>query len=134
MPAITHGPRAGGQHTVSEWVEIDDLVRVAKLYAAIAVDYCNAITPCYIRPTPPRTHIADRRDQPPAPDLIDEAQTTEEAFLRQIFVRDQMAEWSKQPLVMARADGVFTGMSTASAISTRSRASMSFRSDTTIGG
>ena len=41
------------------------------------------------------------------PDLISEAQTTEEAFLRQIFVRDQMAEWSKQPLVMARADGVF---------------------------
>ena len=41
------------------------------------------------------------------PDLIAEAQTTEEAFLRQIFVRDQMAEWSKQPLVMARADGVF---------------------------
>ncbi|MGC8643965.1 MAG: aspartate aminotransferase family protein [Isosphaeraceae bacterium] len=40
------------------------------------------------------------------PDLIAEAQTTEEAFLRQIFVRDQMAEWSKQPLVMARADGV----------------------------
>ena len=43
----------------------------------------------------------------PLPDLIDEAQTTEEAFLRQIFVRDQMAEWSKQPLVMARADGVY---------------------------
>ena len=41
------------------------------------------------------------------PDLITEAQTTEEAFLRQIFVRDQMAEWSKQPLVMARADGVY---------------------------
>ena len=41
------------------------------------------------------------------PDLIAEGQTTEEAFLRQIFVRDQMAEWSKQPLVMARADGVF---------------------------
>jgi adenosylmethionine-8-amino-7-oxononanoate aminotransferase len=40
------------------------------------------------------------------PDLIAEAQTTEERFLRQIFVRDQMAEWSKQPLVMARADGV----------------------------
>lgn len=40
------------------------------------------------------------------PDLIAEAQTTEEAFLRQIFVRDQMAEWSRQPLVMARADGV----------------------------
>ena len=41
------------------------------------------------------------------PNLIDPAQTTEEAFLRQIFVRDQMAEWSKQPLVMARADGVY---------------------------
>jgi adenosylmethionine-8-amino-7-oxononanoate aminotransferase len=41
------------------------------------------------------------------PELIEAAQTTEEAFLRQIFVRDQMAEWSKAPLVMARADGVF---------------------------
>jgi adenosylmethionine-8-amino-7-oxononanoate aminotransferase len=40
------------------------------------------------------------------PDLISHAQTTEEPFLRQIFVRDQMAEWSRQPLVMARADGV----------------------------
>jgi acetylornithine deacetylase/succinyl-diaminopimelate desuccinylase-like protein len=41
VPAITHGPRAGGQHTVSEWVEIDDLVRVAWLYAATALDFCN---------------------------------------------------------------------------------------------
>ncbi len=40
------------------------------------------------------------------PDAIAEAQTTEERFLRQIFVRDQMAEWSKHPFVMARADGV----------------------------
>jgi adenosylmethionine-8-amino-7-oxononanoate aminotransferase len=40
------------------------------------------------------------------PDLIADAQTTEERFLRQIFVRDQMAEWSKSPLIMARADGV----------------------------
>jgi adenosylmethionine-8-amino-7-oxononanoate aminotransferase len=40
------------------------------------------------------------------PDLITHAQTTEEQFLRQIFVRDQMADWSKQPLIMARADGV----------------------------
>jgi adenosylmethionine-8-amino-7-oxononanoate aminotransferase len=39
-------------------------------------------------------------------ELIAEAQTTEEQFLRQIFVRDQMAEWSKHPLVMAKADGV----------------------------
>src|SRR5260370_22941474 len=40
------------------------------------------------------------------PDLISEAQTTQEQFLRHIFVRDQMAEWSKSPLIMARADGV----------------------------
>src|ERR671928_360295 len=43
---------------------------------------------------------------PTAIDLITEAQATEERFLRQIFVRDQMAEWSKHPLIMARADGV----------------------------
>ncbi|MBI2804455.1 MAG: aspartate aminotransferase family protein [Planctomycetes bacterium] len=41
------------------------------------------------------------------PDLITEAQTTEESFLRHIFVRDQMYEWTKQPLIMAKADGVF---------------------------
>jgi adenosylmethionine-8-amino-7-oxononanoate aminotransferase len=40
-------------------------------------------------------------------DVIDLAQTTEEAFLRQIFVRDQMAEFTKHPIVMARADGVY---------------------------
>src|SRR5918911_1396577 len=40
------------------------------------------------------------------PELIPFAQTAEEPFLRQIFVRDQMAEWSRQPLIMARADGV----------------------------
>jgi acetylornithine deacetylase/succinyl-diaminopimelate desuccinylase-like protein len=40
IPAITHGPRAGGQHTVNEWVNIDDLVRVAHLYALTAVFYC----------------------------------------------------------------------------------------------
>jgi acetylornithine deacetylase/succinyl-diaminopimelate desuccinylase-like protein len=44
VPAITHGPRAGGQHTVEEWVSIDDLVRVAKLYALIAILYCQAET------------------------------------------------------------------------------------------
>jgi acetylornithine deacetylase len=42
IPAVTHGPRAGGQHTVEEWVEIDDLVRVALLYAATAVEFCTA--------------------------------------------------------------------------------------------
>jgi succinyl-diaminopimelate desuccinylase len=44
VPAITHGPRAGGQHTVNEWVEIDDLVRVALLYAATAVEFCTLST------------------------------------------------------------------------------------------
>lgn len=39
VPAITHGPRAGGQHTVNEWVDIDDMVRVATLYAATALEY-----------------------------------------------------------------------------------------------
>jgi acetylornithine deacetylase/succinyl-diaminopimelate desuccinylase-like protein len=40
VPAITHGPRAGGQHTLQEWVEIDDLVRVARVYALTAALYC----------------------------------------------------------------------------------------------
>ncbi|MBI1914666.1 MAG: M20/M25/M40 family metallo-hydrolase [Planctomycetes bacterium] len=39
VPAITHGPRAGGQHTLNEWVSIDDLERVAHLYALTAVLY-----------------------------------------------------------------------------------------------
>jgi acetylornithine deacetylase/succinyl-diaminopimelate desuccinylase-like protein len=41
VPAITHGPRAGGQHTVEEWADIDDLARVAVLYAMTAVRYLN---------------------------------------------------------------------------------------------
>jgi succinyl-diaminopimelate desuccinylase len=40
VPAITHGPRAGGQHTVEEWASIDDLVRVAQVYALTAACYC----------------------------------------------------------------------------------------------
>lgn len=43
IPAITHGPRAGGQHTVEEWVLIDDLARVAHLYALTAVAYCGPV-------------------------------------------------------------------------------------------
>lgn len=42
VPAITHGPRAGGAHTLNEWVSIDDLVRVARVYALTAVAYCAA--------------------------------------------------------------------------------------------
>jgi acetylornithine deacetylase/succinyl-diaminopimelate desuccinylase-like protein len=41
IPAITHGPRAGGQHTVDEWVDIDDLVRMATLYAMTAITYLD---------------------------------------------------------------------------------------------
>src|SRR5262249_26057652 len=40
VPAITHGPLAGGAHTLNEWVDIDDLVRVARVYALTAVGYC----------------------------------------------------------------------------------------------
>ncbi len=40
VPAITHGPRAGGAHTLEEWVDIDDLVRVANVYALTAMHYC----------------------------------------------------------------------------------------------
>jgi acetylornithine deacetylase/succinyl-diaminopimelate desuccinylase-like protein len=41
IPAITHGPLASGAHTLDEWVSIDDLVRVAHLYALTAVTYCG---------------------------------------------------------------------------------------------
>jgi acetylornithine deacetylase/succinyl-diaminopimelate desuccinylase-like protein len=41
VPAITHGPRAGGAHTLNEWVSIDDLVRVAVVYALTAIGYCS---------------------------------------------------------------------------------------------
>jgi succinyl-diaminopimelate desuccinylase len=42
IPAITHGPTASGAHTLNEWVSIDDLVRVAGLYALTAACYCAA--------------------------------------------------------------------------------------------
>jgi acetylornithine deacetylase/succinyl-diaminopimelate desuccinylase-like protein len=41
IPAITHGPRAGGQHTIHEWIDIDDMERVAALYALTAIGYLN---------------------------------------------------------------------------------------------
>lgn len=54
VPAITHGARAGGQHTVNEWVEIDDLVRVAILYALTAVRFCNGNEESLPRVSPKR--------------------------------------------------------------------------------
>ena len=41
VPAITHGPRGGGAHTLEEWVSIDDLARVALVYALTAAAYCG---------------------------------------------------------------------------------------------
>lgn len=40
VPAITHGPRAGGAHTLDEWVSLADLARVAKTYALTALAFC----------------------------------------------------------------------------------------------
>jgi acetylornithine deacetylase/succinyl-diaminopimelate desuccinylase-like protein len=40
VAAITHGPRASGAHTVNEKVPIDELVRVAELYALVAIEFC----------------------------------------------------------------------------------------------
>ncbi len=40
IPALTHGPKAMGAHTVNESVSLDELVRVAQVYALTAVAYC----------------------------------------------------------------------------------------------
>lgn len=45
IPAITHGPRAGGQHTVQEWVDLEDMARVAAVYALTAVAFCSGKGP-----------------------------------------------------------------------------------------
>src|SRR4051794_12092517 len=42
----------------------------------------------------------------PMPDLIPEAATTGEEALRHILARDQMKEFAKNPLVMARSEGM----------------------------
>ena len=41
VSALTHGPAAEGAHTTNERVLINELVRVAKVYALAAVYYCN---------------------------------------------------------------------------------------------
>ena len=41
IPAITHGPAATGAHTLDERVSLDELVRVAQVYALTAVAYCT---------------------------------------------------------------------------------------------
>lgn len=41
IPALSHGPAATGAHTLNEEVALDDLVRVALVYALTAVAYCS---------------------------------------------------------------------------------------------
>ena len=41
IPALTHGPDAKGAHTLEERVPVDELVRVAQVYALTAIGYCN---------------------------------------------------------------------------------------------
>jgi acetylornithine deacetylase/succinyl-diaminopimelate desuccinylase-like protein len=40
-PAITHGPAATGAHTVHEAVTLEELVRVARVYALTALNFCG---------------------------------------------------------------------------------------------
>lgn len=41
IPALTHGPAATGAHTLHERVAVEELVRVAQVYALTAVGYCQ---------------------------------------------------------------------------------------------
>jgi acetylornithine deacetylase/succinyl-diaminopimelate desuccinylase-like protein len=41
LPAITHGPAATGAHTLFEAVTLDELVRVARVYALTALNFCG---------------------------------------------------------------------------------------------
>jgi acetylornithine deacetylase/succinyl-diaminopimelate desuccinylase-like protein len=43
LPAITHGPAATGAHTLYESVPLDELVRVARVYALTAMQFCGQI-------------------------------------------------------------------------------------------
>ena len=42
VPALTHGPAATGAHTLNECVAVDELVRVARVYALTALAFCAA--------------------------------------------------------------------------------------------
>ena len=41
IPALTHGPAATGAHTLYEAVPVEELARVAKVYALTAVAFCG---------------------------------------------------------------------------------------------
>jgi succinyl-diaminopimelate desuccinylase len=40
IPALTHGPDAKGAHTLQEQVSVQELVRMAQVYALTAIGYC----------------------------------------------------------------------------------------------
>lgn len=42
VPALTHGPAATGAHTLDERVSLEELVRVARVYALCALGYCGS--------------------------------------------------------------------------------------------
>ncbi|MCW5848832.1 MAG: M20/M25/M40 family metallo-hydrolase [Anaerolineae bacterium] len=46
IPALTHGPRATGAHTLNEACPVAELVRVAQVYALTAMGFCS----CQSRP------------------------------------------------------------------------------------
>ena len=41
IPALTHGPAATGAHTLNEQVPVAELVRLARVYALTAVNFCR---------------------------------------------------------------------------------------------
>ena len=41
VPAITHGPNATGAHTLNEETPVDELTRVAQVYALTAAAFCH---------------------------------------------------------------------------------------------
>ncbi len=43
IPAVTHGPDALGAHTVNEEVPVSKLERIALLYAATAIGFCQRL-------------------------------------------------------------------------------------------
>ena len=45
VPALSHGPAATGAHTPYEAVTLDELVRVAQVYALTAVSFCSPEPP-----------------------------------------------------------------------------------------
>src|SRR5262249_25575171 len=57
-------------------------------------------------PSPLAAHVSGDLPMTLSLPAIPEAATVEEPYLRHLFARDQMKEFTKDPLVMARADGV----------------------------